>query len=150
MTSKGKFKKFIMLHVWRIQQGQGVLALLFVSFSLTGIFFPYIKPFFIDIGLVGPIVGLAVLFCIIFLLLFSLGLAYDTRLELWRPRNEVLMERNPYTTYKLLPWEVSVNRELWLPMTKALDDYFKSESSSRANDIITKWCVDGYVKEGER
>jgi hypothetical protein len=93
-----KFKKRIMTVLWRVQQAQMVISIVFWSLTLTGVFYPYVRERWLNSWL-GPehvLVGMSVMFITVITLIVLFGLAYD-RLKFWREQQMVIQERNPFT-----------------------------------------------------
>lgn len=91
-------KKAIMTALWRVQQAQMVISIVFWSLTLTGVFYPYLRAKWFD-GVIGPervLEGMIIMFLMVVLLIVLFGLVYD-KLKFWKEQNIVTQERNPYT-----------------------------------------------------
>jgi hypothetical protein len=91
-------KKSIMTILWRVQQAQMVISIVFWSLTLTGIFYPYISERVLD-DLVGPenvALGMFLIFLVVVGLIILFGYAYD-RLKFWKEQVTVIQERNPFS-----------------------------------------------------
>lgn len=90
-------KKKIMTVLWRVQQAQMVISIVFWSLTLTGIFYPYISERVLD-DLVGPenvALGMLVIFLGVVGMIVLFGYIYD-RLKFWKEQIIVIQERNPF------------------------------------------------------
>lgn len=102
-------KKMFMIQVWRIQQSYAIFSLFAWSFLLTFTSYPYIAPLFSRWGVISAedvLLGMAVLFLIVFFGILAFGFLYDRILKLWREQADVVYERNPYAKEKLMPKEI--------------------------------------------
>ena len=91
-------KMRVMTTLWRVQQAQMVIAIVFWSLTLTGIFYPYLRERFLDDALGSDRVGFGMLlmFLVVVFVIVGFGLVYD-KLKFWREQAVVVQERNPYT-----------------------------------------------------
>lgn len=94
-----RFKKFVMRALWRAQQSQMVISIVFWSLTLTGIFYDKVAERFNNFGLPESNVlgGMAVMFTMVVVLILLSGYLYD-RLQFWKEQNVVMIERNPYAS----------------------------------------------------
>lgn len=86
-----------MLTLWRVQQAQMFISIVFWSLTLTGIFYPYIRVKIFD-DLLGPenvFIGMAMIFLSVIALVLIFGYIYD-RMKFWKEQITVNRERNPY------------------------------------------------------
>lgn len=91
-------KKRVMTGLWRVQQAQMVISIIFWSLTLTGVFYPYLRDKWFD-GLLGAervLEGMVLMFLLVVFLIVLFGLVYD-KLKFWKEANIVIQERNPYT-----------------------------------------------------
>lgn len=97
MIETNKFKKVIMKYLWRIQQSQMVISIIFWSLTLTGVFYPYVREKFRNFGLSQSNVfgGMAIMFFIVVFLIITAGLLFD-RLRFWNEQMIISNERNPF------------------------------------------------------
>lgn len=111
-------KKRVMTTLWRVQQAQMVISIVFWSLTLTGVFYPYVRARWLN-DLLGPervAVGMTIMFCAVVALIVAFGLAYD-RLKFWREQTLVVQERNPFAYgTRLMPtqailWEAAITRD---------------------------------------
>ena len=87
-----------MTTLWRVQQAQMVISIIFWSLTLTGIFYPYIRARALN-DLIGPervFLGMALIFLVVVALVLAFGYLYD-QLKLWREQITVAQERNPFS-----------------------------------------------------
>lgn len=90
-------KKSVMTVLWRVQQAQMVISIVFWSLTLTGVFYPYIRARFLN-DLIGPeyvFLGMLLIFIVVIGGIILFGLLYD-RLKFWREQTLVAQERNPF------------------------------------------------------
>ena len=119
---KEPIKKVIMKYLWRIQQAQMVISMVFWSLTLTGVFYEYFKVKFNNFGIDEDNVfgGMLVLFFIVIFSIIIAGFIYD-KLKFWKEQQFVIVERNPYTSWKLNPvftqWA-----DLWVEMAKSMEN----------------------------
>lgn len=106
----------IMTVLWRVQQAQMVISIVFWSLTLTGIFYPYIRDRFLN-DLLGPenvLLGMMMIFLMVVSSIILFGLFYD-RLKFWREHNIVAQERNPFSyggriaPTQLIMWNAILN-----------------------------------------
>lgn len=91
-------KKAVMIALWRVQQAQMVISIVFWSLTLTGVFYPYVRGKWFD-SFLGPervLEGMVIMFLLVIGLIVMFGLVYD-KFKFWREQNIVIQERNPYT-----------------------------------------------------
>lgn len=137
---KGRFsgaKKLLMVYLWRVQQSQAIIGIIFWSLTLTGVFYGYAK-YYIEryFGVSGVISGLVVLFAITLISIIFVGYVFD-KLKFWKEQSIVLTERNPYSTYKLCAKEISTVKKIWLPILKSLS---KNDEEAREHvEFVEKW-----------
>ena len=103
-------KKAVMTQVWRIQQSQIIISILFWALTLAGVFYvAYVHPWFVDLRVVRGdqvLLGTMILFVIFLVAFLILGFVYDRVFQLWKEQTIVAIERNPYSTDKLMPKEI--------------------------------------------
>ena len=147
---KETFKKKLMKTFWRVQQAQMVISVVFWSMTLTGIFYPYFREKFDNWGLGQEhvFVGMAVLFSLVVVGILLFGFIYD-KFKFWKEQQFVIIERNPYTGWKMNPvftqWA-----ELWVEMAKSVPD--KSPELEAKIEFFEKWVerleeIDPWTKE---
>lgn len=91
-------KRSIMTTLWRVQQAQMFISIIFWSLTLAGIFYPYISARFLNeiVGDENVFIGMLLIFLAVIILVVSFGYAYD-KLKIWKEQMTVAQERNPYT-----------------------------------------------------
>ncbi len=111
-----RLKHYFMTLIWRIQQSQALIAPLFYSATLTGVFWPLVGDYLRKRGWPPNQValGLAMVFFSTLLLITVIGLVYDKVLKLWREQVDVGVERNPYMQEKLAPKEIVLWKKMHL------------------------------------
>jgi hypothetical protein len=105
MVSLGKG---LMKHIWRFQQVGGLVSVTLMCLNLTVLLYAYIAWWFESIGI--PHKWDWLIMMIIFLIAFSIallfGIVYDKVFRLWRHREVVAAERNPYMKGRIKPTEL--------------------------------------------
>ena len=107
-------RKALMTMLWRVQQAQMVIAIIFWSLTLTGVFYPYMREWAFN-RLLGPEnvgLGMLILFLLVFGLVILFGYLYD-RAALWREQITVTQERNPFSYGgKMTPVQIIIYRAI--------------------------------------
>jgi hypothetical protein len=144
------FKKKLMKTFWRVQQAQMVISVVFWSMTLTGVFYPMIVDKLRDYPWWGEntFFGIIIIFLIVLSGIFLFGFIYD-KFKFWKEQQLVIVERNPYTGWKLNPvftqWV-----ELWIEMAKTIPD--KTPELEAKIKFFEKWVarleeIDPWTKE---
>ena len=117
---KESFKKVVLKYLWRVQQAQMVISMVFWSMTLTGIFYPYFRIRFDNwgFGQQNVFFGMLLMFLLVLVGIIVFGIIWD-RLKFWKEHQMVIVERNPYTAWKLNPIQISW-AELWVETAKSL------------------------------
>lgn len=114
-------KKALMTYIWRIQQSQMIISIVFWSLTLTGVFYQYFAPLF-DIYLGVPqenvFLGMLLLFFIVLASVVIIGFAYDRVFRLWQEQAVVNVERNPYSRLLMMPKEILLWKRCQLRILK--------------------------------
>ena len=118
--SEHKTKKTLMMYLWRVQQSQAVISIVFWGLTITGIFYPFVREKFHNFGLPQAWVlgGMVVMFGIVMIFVVAFGIIYD-KLKFWKESTTVVAERNPYASWKLMPLHMFW-MDLWLETAKSL------------------------------
>jgi len=116
---QSRFKKTAMMYLWRVQQSQAVISIVFWGLTITGIFYPYFKAKFHNFGLPDSWTfgGMLVIFMLVMLGVVAFGVLYD-KLKFWKEQTIVVAERNPYATWKLQPIHLFW-MDIWVATAKA-------------------------------
>ena len=111
-----------MKNFWRVQQAQAVISIVFWSLTLTGIFYPYFRDKFNNWGLgqENVFIGMTVLFLLVVAGIMLFGFLYD-KFAFWKEQQFVMVERNPYTSWKLNPVQ-TMWVEMWIETARSLPD----------------------------
>ena len=122
VEQKETFKKKLMKTFWRVQQAQMVISVVFWSMTLTGIFYPMIVEKLREYPWWGEktFLGLLIFFFIVLSGIFLFGFIYD-KFKFWKEQQLVIVERNPYTSWKMNPVFTQWT-ELWIEMAKTIPD----------------------------
>ncbi len=99
MIHTNRFKKIIMKTMWRVQQSQMVISIVFWSLTLTGIFYDKVAERFNNFGLPGSNVfgGMSVMFTVVVLSIMIFGFFFD-KFQFWKEQQVVIIERNPFAS----------------------------------------------------
>jgi hypothetical protein len=119
---KESLKKKVMKTFWRVQQAQMVISVVFWSMTLAGIFYPLLIDKFPDWagGQENTFIGIILLFAVVLSGIFLFGFVYD-KFKFWKEQQLVIVERNPYTSWKLNPVQ-TMWAEMWVETAKAIPD----------------------------
>jgi hypothetical protein len=139
-------KKGLMVVLWRVQQSQMVISIVFWSLTLTGVFYPYVAGY----SPLGPLSTMGLLFIGVIGSVLAFGYAYD-RLRFWDEQMRVQLERNPnadgvymtYMQYRLFapivePTEENLEAARRL-IAYNLDDQERAEAWARLDNTVSKW-----------
>jgi len=140
------FKKALMTQIWRIQQSQAIISILFWALTLAGVFYvAYVHPWFVDIGVVREdqvLLGTLILFLLFLAAFLILGFVYDNIFQLWKEQNVVAIERNPYASGRLMPKEIV----LWRLHIEVLRSVAKGNPQAEARLRIMEAWINGQLK----
>jgi hypothetical protein len=116
---QSKLKKTAMMYLWRVQQSQAVISIIFWGLTITGIFYPYFQVKFKNFGLPESWTfgGMLIIFMCVMLGVVAFGIIYD-KLKFWKEQTIVVAERNPYASWKLMPMHLFW-MDLWVATAKA-------------------------------
>lgn len=122
-----QIKKGLMTYIWRIQQSQMLISIIFWSLTLAGVFYQYFAPLFdhyVGIPQENVLFGMAFLFFLVLSSVVIVGVVYDRVFRLWQESAVVSVERNPYSRFLLMPKEVILWKRCQLRILKevAKDD----------------------------
>ena len=119
---KESLKKKIMKVFWRVQQAQMVISVVFWSMTLTGVFYPFIREWLLNrlLGEENVFLGMLLIFLLVVGAILLFGFIYD-KLKFWKEQQFVMIERNPYTSWKLHP-VFSQFADLWVEMAKSVEN----------------------------
>ena len=113
-------KKHFMIQVWRIQQSQMIISIVFWALTLTGIFYPYVDwRLKIAFGIGTATEGMILLFLLVITAILSFGFMYDRIFRLWKQQHTVAQERNPYARDKMTPKEILYWSLFYVPTMEA-------------------------------
>ncbi len=135
-------KKFLMVHMWRLQQTQTITTAIFMGLSLAGIFYGRTHYYLHKYLGLSPdeneqvIIKTFILFCISMAVVLFCGFVYDRILRLWEEQSTVIAERDPYCTYKLSAFEVVRYRLYYIPFMKQIND---DGSIDKEIEFLERW-----------
>ncbi|MGA1794090.1 MAG: hypothetical protein ACMUHM_09070 [Thermoplasmatota archaeon] len=131
-------KKFMMKHVWRLQQIGALYSVTMLTITITLVLYPYVEWRFIRLfdSLGIPTSWDLLIMMIIFtsILSFALifGFAYDKVLKLWVSQTVVAVERNPYAKNMMTPKEWLNWQYYFIPMLKV-------NGKDKEAEFMEKW-----------
>ncbi|UCD93176.1 MAG: hypothetical protein JSV43_04575 [Methanobacteriota archaeon] len=141
-ASPGRVKKGLMTYIWRIQQSQMLISILFWSLTLTGVFYQYVREWwlFTEIFRIPPEnvgLGMTVLFILVIVFIVLIGVVYDRVFRLWQEQSIVAVERNPYSRFLLMPKEILLWKRCQMRILRevAKDD----PEAQRDIEFMDKW-----------
>lgn len=149
-------KKSLMITLWRIQQSQAIISIIFWSLTLTGIFYQYAKYYmakYLNIPESMVLTGMGVLFLIVVIGILVLGFLFD-ELKFWKEQQIVAVERNPFSYYQLTPRDIIIFKELWIPILREINEINKkmgkeNQEINKKIEFFEKW-VNGLIKNDEK
>lgn len=110
--------KMFMKHVWRFQQIGGLISVILLCLNLAIPLYGYTHWRFEQLGIPKELDWLIIL--IIFLMAFSItlifGFAYDRVFKLWRDKEIVMVERNPFRKGRIKPTELIDWQYMYIPL----------------------------------
>lgn len=132
--------------LWRVQQAQMIISIVFWSLTLTGIFYPYIRVRLLNnwIGPENVFLGMSMIFLAVISIVLVFGYLYD-RLKFWREQITVAQERNPFsyggkvTPVQVILWMALLNpddQEAHHDAMQLLEHNLKDEKASEAHSQI--------------
>jgi hypothetical protein len=133
-------KKTLMTYIWRIQQSQMIISIVFWSLTLTGVFYQYFAPLF-DVYLGVPqenvFLGMLLLLFIVLTSVIVIGFAYDRVFKLWQESSVVSVERNPYSRLLMMPKEILLWKRCQLRILKEVS---KDDPEAQKDiEFMDKW-----------
>jgi len=111
-------KKQFMKGLWRIQQIQSLIMILFWALNLSLLIHPYVEWRLIDWGITNLYARLLTLGSIIVVFILLMGLVYDKRFRFWREQSVVVQERNPYAQWKMTNFQLIQACTVYLPLAE--------------------------------
>jgi hypothetical protein len=135
-----EIKKGLMTFIWRIQQSQMLISIIFWSLTLTGIFYQYFAPLFdryLGISQRDVFIGMLVLFLLVLFAVALLGFAYDRVFRLWQESSVVNVERNPYSRFLLMPKEILLWKRCQMRVLKEVAK--DNPETQRDIEFMDKW-----------
>lgn len=142
---ENRFKKNLILYIWRMQESQTLIAVLFYSLSLTGIYLDRISWRFKDAGIDSTLLITLLLTGFTFVFILFLGYMYDKIFNLWKDKNIVMMKKNVYLTTHLTPKERAHFTEMWLPVVKVIDELEGKDTLKDTIATLERWKETGVV-----
>lgn len=128
MQGLENLKKSFMKYIWRFQQSQAFISIIFWSLALAGIFYDR-SGFYFEryLGLSADpneqvITKTLILMVVVFTGVIIFGILYDTIFRLWEQQSIITMERNVFAQYKLNVRELIYQRHIYVPILKGVND----------------------------
>ena len=147
-TDQSQLKKNFILYLWRMQESQTIIAVLFYSLSLTGIYLDKAVWYFEEYLSISSITTITlILACFTFLFILFLGYIYDRVFNLWKHKNVVMMKKNIFLSTHLTPKERTHFSDMWLPIVKVLDDLEGKGTLKETIGRMERWKETGSVYE---
>jgi len=147
---QNRIKKGLILYIWRMQESQTIISVLFYSLSLTGIYFDRISWRFEDLGIESTTLITLILTSITFVFILFLGFGYDKLLGLWKHKNVVMMKKNVFLSTHLTPKERVFFSEMWLPIVQHIDGIEGQGTLKETITTLEHWRDTGFAyKSGE-
>lgn len=124
-------KKSFMKYIWRFQQSQSFISIIFWSLALAGIFYErsgfYFQKYLGWAGLTDNqdeqvATKTFILMILVFLLVVLFGILYDSIFRLWEQQNIVNMERNVFAQYKMNVRDLLLQKNVHVPILKCVND----------------------------
>ena len=83
--------------IWRAQQSQAIISIVFWALTLTGIFYDKVAKKFNNFGLPESNVfgGMLIMFTVVVVMILSFGYLFD-RFKFWKEQQIIAVERNPF------------------------------------------------------
>jgi hypothetical protein len=144
-------KKSFMKYIWRFQQSQAFVSIIFWSLALAGIFYERSSWYFNRyLGMsADPDQQVAtktlILMLLVVLLVVMFGFLYDTIFRLWEQQNIVNQERNVFSQYKINVRDLIMHRNLYIPILKSVNTGEFDEQVAFMNRWITKILTDDAI-----
>lgn len=135
----------IMTVLWRVQQAQMVISIVFWSLTLTGIFYPYIRERSLN-DLIGPenvFLGMFLIFILVISIIITFGYIYD-RMRFWHEQLTVQSERNPFAYgSKLTPIQIVLFKAILDPsddlaVSRAIRLIEMNQEDEKVKSILTE------------
>lgn len=121
MKGRG-IKKWFMRNLWRLQQSQMIISMLYWAAIMTLLVYPYVSwrlERYFSISKSDVTLGLLVLFFIVLLGVLAMGFLYDVTFKMWHEQQVVAAERNPYAKEKMNAKELVQWQYFHIPLMKA-------------------------------
>ncbi len=142
-----KTKTGFILYVWRMQESQTLVSILFYSLTLTGIYIDKVAWRFEDIGITSTTLVTIILAACTFFFILLLGLVYDKGFKLWKHKNMVMMKKNVYLTTHLTPKEQAHFSDMWLPILRLVDRMEGQDTLKESISTLEHWRKTGKVTQ---
>lgn len=148
-------KRYFMMQIWRLQQAQMIISMLFWSLTLTGVFYPYVGWRLRLMGIENTTVAIVVLFLFVAGGILAFGYIYDRIFKMWHHQQIVIQERNPYSRGKLTPKEVLYWTLYYIPSLEAEAVLLRDSDEKRAvetmekADTLKRWVRKNLDEDGE-
>ena len=110
--------KILMTHIWRFQQVGGLVTVTLMCLNLAVLIygFSYWRFKIIGLGVEYDWLIFIIIFSAAFLIALGFGFAYDKVFKLWRQREIVGVERNPYMKGRIKAQELVSWQYVFIPL----------------------------------
>jgi len=146
-TDESKIKQRLTLTIWRMQESQTLISVIFYSLTLTGIYIDRVSWRFEQMGIESTALITFILTSFTFVFILFLGYLYDKVFNLWKHKNIVMMKKNIYLSTHLTPKERAHFSEMWLPIVKAIDEMEGKGTLKKTIEVLQRWRETGCVYE---
>ncbi len=139
-TNDGGFKMWAMRQYWRLQQSQSLISMVFWVTTLTLLIYPLVEWRFLWTwnGIPGTYIGLALIGTIVVIVVFSIGFLYDQFFALWKEHRTITLERDPFATHLLTPFNAMMLGQM---VTLMRNQYPDDEAIQHQCDWFESWIV---------
>ena len=130
-------RKRAMVYLWRAQQSGAIINIMLLgTLTAATLYRSYLKDYFDNYGFPPEqeLPGVVITMLMIFTAVFGVGFAFD-KLKFWKEQSVVGVERNLYSSFKLMPKEIYWLR-LWISATQAGNP---NEEQKKLIDLFETW-----------
>ena len=110
-----RFKRWILLWIWRIQQPGQIFNIVMSAINMTLLVNLYMKWRFEN-----PYVGILLAFGTVMSVLLIVAYLWDAKAKMWHEQIEVSVHKNPYYYHKMTAKEVVGYKKQWVKLMRIL------------------------------
>jgi hypothetical protein len=138
-----KVRESLMLQLWRVEQARSIIALLFWSLALTGIFYERVahnfnKCFGLDPEDDAMVITLA-LTIIVMVGIVLFGSIYDITFRMWEFKSKISGDKDIFRQGKMNDKEIAMYEDLWYPLTKAINNLDPEKKLDPTVQVMKRW-----------